>query len=124
MVYAIGDQKQTTTAAAHYMCARSLNCQNCFKLSENNESVFKSGQNRVEILRFSDLVFQSENRYPGGYQNQLGHFAALVILEKISVKISQKSNRKIEICHFEILAQISDPGGLKILLDNFRQIPS
>ena len=61
------------------MCARSLNCQNCFKLSENNESVLKSSQNRAEILRFSDLVFQSENRYPGGYQNQLGHFAVLVI---------------------------------------------
>lgn len=74
------------------MCARSLNCQNCFKLSENNESVLKSGQNRAEILEFADLVFQSENRHPGGYQNQLGHSAALVILKKISVKISQKSN--------------------------------
>ncbi len=61
---------------------RSLNCQNCFKLSENNESVLKSGQNRDEILKFVDLVFQSENRYPGGYQNQLGNSAALVILKK------------------------------------------
>jgi hypothetical protein len=50
------------------MRARSLNCQNYFKLSENNESVLKSSQNRDEISRFSDLVFQSENRYPGGYQ--------------------------------------------------------
>lgn len=106
------------------MRARSLNFQNCFKLSENNESVLKSSQNRDEISRFADLVFQSENRYPGGYQNQPGHSAALVILKKISAKISQKSNRKIEICNFEILARISDPGGLKILLDNFRQIPS
>lgn len=93
------------------MRARSLNCQNYFKLSENKESVLKSSQNRAEISRFADLVFQSENRYPGGYQNQPGHFAALVIFEKISVKISQKSNRKIEICNFEILARISDPGG-------------
>lgn len=123
-MYAIGDQKRTTTAAARDMRARSLNYQNCFKLSENNESVLKSGQNRAEILKFADLFFQSENRYPGGYQNQLGHSAALVILKKISVKISQKSNRKIEFCYFEILAQISDPGGLKILLDHFRQIPS
>lgn len=105
------------------MRARSLNCQNYFKLSENNKSVLKSSQNRDEISRFADLVFQSENRYPGGYQNQPGHSAALVILKKISAKISQKSNRKIEICNFEILARISDPGGLKILLDNFRQIP-
>jgi hypothetical protein len=91
--------------AARDMRARSLNYQNCFKLSENNESVLKSGQNLVEILKFADLVFQSENRYPGGYQNQPGHSAALVILKKISAKISQKSNRKIEICNFEILAQ-------------------
>lgn len=101
------------------MRARSLNCQNCFKLSENNEFVLKSSQNLVEILKFADLVFQSENRYPGGYQNQLGHFSTLAILKKISVKISQKSNRKIEICNFEILAQNSDPGRLKILLDHF-----
>ena len=93
------------------MRARSLNCQNYFKLSENNKFALKSSQNLVEILKFADLVFQSENRYPGGYQNQLGHFAALVILKKNSVKISQKSNRKIEICNFEILAQNSDPGG-------------
>lgn len=106
------------------MRARSLNCQNYFKLSKNNESFLKSSQNRDEISRFADLVFQSENRYPGGYQNQLGHSAALVILKKISVKISQKSNRKIEICNFEILAQNSDPGGLKILLDHFLQIQS
>lgn len=106
------------------MRARSLNCQNCFKLSENNESVLKSSQNRDEISRFADLVFQSENRYPGGYKNQPGHFSTLAILKKNSVKISQKSNRKIEICNFEILAQNSDPGGLKILLDNFQQIPS
>lgn len=111
MVYAIGDQKQTATAAACDMRARSLNCQNCFELSENSESVLKSGQNRAEILRFADLVFQSENRYPGGYQNQPGHSTALVILKKISVKISQKSDRKIKICHFEILTQNSDPGG-------------
>lgn len=101
------------------MRARSLNCQDCFKFSENNESILKSSQNREEISRFSDLVFQSENRYPGGYKNQPGHFAALAILKKISAKISQKSNRKIEICNFEILAQNSDPGRLKILLDHF-----
>ena len=102
------------------MRARSLNCQNYFKLSENKESVLKSSRNRDEISIFADMVFQSENRYPGGgYQNQLGHSAALVLLKKISVKISQKSNRKIEICNFEILVQNSDPGGLKILLDHF-----
>ena len=93
------------------MRAGSLNCQNCFKFSENNESVLKSSQNRDKISGFADLVFQSENRDPGGYQNQLGHSAALLILEKISVKISQKYNRKIEIYNFEILAQNSDPGG-------------
>lgn len=56
------------------MRARSLNCQNCFKLSENNESVLKSSQNRDKISRFADLVFQSENRYPGGYQISLDYF--------------------------------------------------
>nr|DAO46224.1 MAG TPA: hypothetical protein [Bacteriophage sp.] len=44
-------------------------------MSENNESVLKSGQNLVEILRFSDLVFQSENRYPGGVSNFTGLFS-------------------------------------------------
>lgn len=95
------------------MRARSLNCQNYFKLSENNESVFKSGQNRDEISRFVDLVFQPENRYPGGYQNQLGHSAALVILKKISVKISQKSNRKSKFAILKSLLKIQTQGGLK-----------
>lgn len=83
-MYAIGDQKQATTAAARDMRARSLNYQNCFKLSENKESVLKSGQNLVKISRFADLVFSSENQDTGGVQNQLGHAAALVILEKFS----------------------------------------
>lgn len=82
-MYANGDQKRKTTAAVRDMRARSLNYQNCFKLSENKESVLKSGQNLVKISRFADLVFPSENQDPGGYQNQLGHAAALVVLKKI-----------------------------------------
>lgn len=72
------------------MRARSLNCQNCFKLSENNESVLKSSQNRDKISRFADLVFQSENRYPGGYQILLEYFLN-ELFEKKFEKNSQKS---------------------------------
>lgn len=64
------------------MRARSLNYQNCFELSENRKSILKSGQNLVKISRFADLVFSSENRDPGGYQNQLGHAGAVAILKK------------------------------------------
>lgn len=80
------------------MRARSLNCKNCFKLSENNEFVLKSGQNLVEILKFADLVFQSENQYPGGYQNELQYAAALVILKKICENLAkiQPKNRNFQ----------------------------
>lgn len=64
------------------MRARSLNCQNCFKFSENNESVLKSGQNLVEILKFADMVFQSENRYPGGASKSTGTFRGTCDFEK------------------------------------------
>ena len=64
------------------MRARSLNFQNCFKLSENNESVLKSSQNRDEISRFADLVFQSENRYPGGVSKSTRTFRGTCDFEK------------------------------------------
>ena len=100
------------------MRARSLNCQNYFKLSENNKSVLKSSQNRDEISKFAIWFFSLKISTPGGIKFYWTIFE-MNFLKKISLKISQKSNRKIEICNFEILAQNSDPGRLKILLDHF-----
>lgn len=73
-MYAIDNQKRTTTAAARDMRARSLNYQNCFKLSENKESVLKSAQNREQIFKISESVFLPKNQHPGGYQKNWDKF--------------------------------------------------